>query len=124
MSGRLYRDTSRAWVGGVLAGVADSLQVPVGLVRLFSLPLLLTPLLPLTIITYVIALVVLPIKPPAPPPANPEREAFRESLVDHPSATFGQVRHRFREIEHRIRRIEAYVTSPDYEIDQELRQRR
>lgn len=117
---RLVRDSQRRWVGGVCAGVANYLAVPVFFVRLCMIPLIMTPLLPFTVIAYVIACVVIPPSSQQDQPVDTEREEFRRSALAAPSATFGQVRHRMRDLEHRIRRMEAYVTSPEFEIDREL----
>ncbi|MDX1569656.1 MAG: PspC domain-containing protein [Xanthomonadales bacterium] len=123
MERRLYRDPNRRWIGGVCAGIAEYLAVPVFLVRLLTIPLLLSPLCPLTLIAYVICLFKIPVRETHGKPEDPEIENFRRSVNRAPAATFGQVRHRMREIEHRIRRMEAYVTSAEYEIDQGIGRR-
>lgn len=123
MERRLRRDPKRRWIGGVCAGIADFLGVPVFLVRLLTVPLLLSPLLPLAVIAYVIALIAIPLRRESAV-VDPEAESFRRSVQAAPSATFGQVRHSMRELEHRLRRLEAYVTSPEFDFDENLRQRR
>ena len=123
MERRLYRDPKRRWIGGVCAGLAEYLAVPVFLVRLLTIPLLLSPLCPLAVIAYVICLFKIPVRDTHSTKEDPEIEMFRRSVNRAPAATFGQVRHRMREIEHKLRRMEAYVTSAEYEIDQGLGRR-
>jgi phage shock protein C len=117
---RLQRDVERRWIGGVCAGLANYLTVPVFFVRLCALPLVLTPLLPLSVVAYVVACLAIPAAPERTEPVDTEREEFRRSALASPSATFRHVRHQMRELEHRIRRMEAYVTSPGFDIDQQL----
>ena len=114
---RIYRDTRRRWIGGVCAGFADHLGVPVFFIRLLALMLLVTPVAPLAVIIYLFLLFRIP-KRPTPPPSESEAEDFRRQVTHAPAATFGQVRHRMRELEHRIRRLEAYVTSTEFKFNQ------
>ncbi len=70
---RLYRDSDRRWVGGVCAGVANYLAVPVFFVRLCMIPLLITPLLPFTVMSYVIACAAIPPTSKREEPVDTER---------------------------------------------------
>lgn len=118
---RLYRDIEHRWIGGVCAGIALYLAVPVFWVRLITVLPMFSPLLPLVVLSYIIAVLRIP-----PPPEglyeNDEQRDFLRSLNAAPSTTFGEIRHRMRELEHRLRRMEAYVTSPEFEFDQGMRQ--
>lgn len=110
---RLYRNPERRWIGGVCAGIADYLAVPVFWVRLLALLPMLSPLLPLVALGYFIMVLRIPVQPDGLY-QNTEQEEFLRTVHSAPSATFGEVRHRLRDIEHRIRRMEAYVTSADF----------
>lgn len=120
---RLNRDMRRRWIGGVCAGIAEHLGVPVFFIRLLALMTLVTPVMPLAVILYIIAVLRIPKAPRAPEAQDPEQVAFQRSITYAPSASFGQVRHRLRELEHRVRRMEAYVTSTEFELDQGLGRR-
>ena len=117
----LYRDPDGRWIAGICAGIANHLAVPVFWVRLLTVLPLFSPLLPVVLLTYIIATFRIPVEPDSLY-ENPEEEEFLRSVHAAPSATFGQLRHRMRGLEHRLRRLEAYVTSPEFNIDQGLRE--
>ncbi len=117
---RLFRDPSRRWVAGICAGIANHLGVPVFWVRLLAVVPLLSPLLPIMFLGYVIATVRIPLEPDSLY-EDAEEQEFVRSVHSAPSATFGQLRHRMRSLEYRLRSIEAYVTSAEFTIDQDLK---
>lgn len=117
---RLYRDPRRAWVAGVCAGIANYLGVPVFWIRLLTVLPLMSPLAPLVVIAYLIAICRIP-REPEELYRDEEEKEFWQSVSHAPSATFGQVRHKMRDLEHRLRRLEAYVTSTEFEFNQNLR---
>ena len=116
---RIYRDIERRWVGGVCAGIANYLAVPVFWVRLLTVLPLLTPMFPIVALVYIIAVFRIPPQPEALYD-NTEEEAFLYELNRAPSNTFGQLRHNMRDLEHRLQCMEAYVTSREFEMDREL----
>ncbi len=116
---RLCRDTDRGWIGGVCAGIANHLGVPVFWVRLLALLPLISPLLPLAVIVYIVMVCTIP-KRQEPLDLSEEEADFTEQVRHSPIGTFRDLRHRFRDMEHRLRRMEAYVTSAEYEIDHSL----
>lgn len=116
---KLYRDTEHKIIAGVCAGLAEKHGMPRVLVRLIAVLLLFTPLTLLVVIAYCVAAFVVPPKP-RDLYGSPEEEVFWRSVNSAPSDTFGQLRHRFREIENRLRRMEAYITSKEFELDREL----
>jgi phage shock protein C len=118
---RLYRDTKRGWVGGVCAGIAGYLAVPVFWVRLLTVLPMFSPLFPVVVIAYVVSVLRIPIMP-VELSENSEQAEFVRTMNAAPSATFGEVRHQMRELEHRLRRMEAYVTSPEFDFEQGMRQ--
>lgn len=118
----IYRDPSRAWIAGVCAGFADyfgsrPLTIRVIVLLLCTFP----PLGVLICLGYAVAAFRLPVKPIGGP-AEAAAQAFSRSMNRKPAETFGDVRHRMRELETRLRRMEAYVTSPEYEIDRGIRE--
>ncbi len=116
---RLYRDPRGAWVAGVCAGIANYLGVPVFWIRLLTVLPLLSPLMPLVVISYLVATIRIPREPEELYRDDEEKE-FWQSVSHAPSATFGEVRHKMRDLEHRLRRLEAYVTSTEFEFNQNL----
>lgn len=117
---RIYRDTERRWIGGVCAGIANYMAVPVFWVRLLTVLPLLTPMFPIVTLVYIIAIFRIPPQPDELY-ATTEEEEFLHALNRAPSNTFGQLRHTMRDLEHRLRRMEAYVTSTEFEFDQGMR---
>lgn len=117
---RLYRDRKNAIVAGVCAGIADYFGARRGIIRLITVLVFFTPLMPLVAITYVLAAINLPERPDDLY-TDKQEEAFWQSINSAPRNTFGQVRHRVRELELRLRRLEAYVTSKEFELDRELK---
>ena len=118
---RLYRDRKRGWISGICAGVANNLGVPVFWVRLLAVLPLLTPMMPLVVLAYLVATFRIPLEPDELYESAEEME-FRRSVHSAPSATFGQLRHTMRDLEYRLRRLEAFVTSPQFRIDDGLKE--
>lgn len=120
-SPRLTRDVHRRWIAGVLAGAARHFGWNLFALRLVVIVAMLTPLVPAVIVAYVLAALLIPanhhLPPPAPLAAAPEPLANRVPTAD-------ELRWRLREMEDRLRAMEAYVTSTQYEIDRELREKR
>lgn len=119
---RFYRDTKRGWIGGVCAGFANHLGIPVFWVRLLALLPMMTPLAVFVFIAYWIVVFRVP-REPEGLYESPEQKEFYRAVKAEPSVTFGQVRHNLRDLEHRIRRMEAYVTSAEYQFDDLKKQR-
>lgn len=116
---RLYRDTEHKLLAGVCAGIAEKHGLPRLVVRAITVLLLFTPLTLVVVIAYCVAAFLVPEKP-RDLYRSPDEEVFWRSVNRAPADTFGQVRHRFREMENRLRRMEAYVTSKEFELDREL----
>jgi phage shock protein C len=117
---RIYRDIERRWVGGVCAGIANYLAVPVFWVRLLTVLPLCSPMFPIVTLVYIIAVFRIPPRPEALY-ADTEEEAFLNALNQAPSNTFGQLRHTMRDLEHRLQRMEAFVTSTEFEYEQGMK---
>src|SRR4030095_3983807 len=81
----MYRDTRRAWIAGVCAGIADYFGVSVGLVRFLTFLEALFFTMP-TLFGYLIAALVLQRKPEHLYSSH-EEEAFWRSVRLEPSRT-------------------------------------
>lgn len=132
-STRIHRDIDRKWVAGVIAGLAGHLGWSLAAMRVVAIVLLCTPMMPAVVLLYVVAAVILPpartlavpmphAAPPPPPPGA--TSAPNWSATAPPAhAQAGDLRQQLRELEDRLRAMEAYLTSPQYEIDRQLRKR-
>jgi phage shock protein C len=116
---QLYRDTDKAILAGVCAGIANYFGVGRLTVRALTVLSLLF-FMPFTILTYLALAVILPGQP-----RNLYRgeddEAFWRSYRASPQRTFGEVKHRYRDLERRLQRMERYLTSRRYNLDREFR---
>ncbi len=115
---RLYRDVEHRVLCGVCAGIADYLGVSRGGTR-FVAVLLFLFWFPFAFVAYVALCVLLP-KKPRQLYRNEREEVFWRSVRRSPEATFGNVRHKFRDMEARMRKMERYVTSSKFKLDREF----
>ncbi len=116
---RLYRDTEEGRIRGVCAGIAAYFGIPALIVRgLWLIGLFMNP--PLVAISYFILAWLLPDRP-GDLFASDQEEAFWKQVRTEPAGTVHDLRHRFRTSEQRLRAMEAYVTSPEFELNRELR---
>ncbi|MCB1598574.1 MAG: PspC domain-containing protein [Lysobacterales bacterium] len=123
---RVYRDVDRRWFAGVLAGFASHFGWNLTALRIVTIIACMTPMVPLVFVGYVLAALILPPRsslPPPPPPAA-DRDARQWQDAPPPGVSAGELKYRLREMEDRLRAMEAYVTSAQYEIDRELRDKR
>lgn len=117
---RLFRDKENAMIAGVCAGIADYFGLNRKGVRLVTfLFILIPPFFAFMVISYVVLAIVIPVKPQELY-ENAEQAEFWRGVSNAPSDVFGALRHRFRELNHRLEKMEAFVTSREFEIDQEL----
>lgn len=116
---QLYRNAREGKVKGVCRGFADYFGIPVLLVRaVWLIALFVNPML--TLIGYFLLAWLLPERP-ADLFTDEKEEAFWQQVRREPVGTVYELRHHFRTNERRLRAIEAYVTSPEYELNRELR---
>ena len=54
-------------------------------------------------------------------PQSPQQEAFWQSVRRDPPRTLHSLKCKFRDLERRLRAAEATVTSPGFQMDQELK---
>jgi phage shock protein C len=117
---RLFRDKEHAVLAGVCAGIAEYFGLNRKGVRLVTfLFILFPPFFAFIVISYVVLAIVLPVKPVDLFESSEQAEFWR-GVSNAPSDVFGALRHRFRELNHRLEKMEAFVTSREFEIDQEL----
>lgn len=116
---RLYRDRENAMLAGVCAGLADyfgfnrrGVRLVVAIGALFFLPFV--------VVSYLVLAILLPVRPGGVN-VDEEKAEFWRDVSNAPSDVFSNVKHRFKELDRRLQRMEAYVTSPEYEFDRELR---
>ena len=116
---RFYRNSSRAMVGGVCAGLADYFGFNLKVTRLLAFVALLFAM-PATLLAYFGTVFLVPSAPAKPdkPDYDPD---FRKALRSDPSRTMGEVGRRFSKLDARLARLERYVTSSRYNLDQEFR---
>ena len=115
---RFYRNSSKAMVGGVCAGVADYFGFNLRVTRILAVVSLLFAF-PATMLAYFATVLLVPSRPAQPVPEyDPE---FRKALRSDPSRTMTEVGRRFKKLDARLARLERYVTSPRYDLDQEFR---
>jgi len=115
---RFYRDTDRAKLGGVCAGLADYFGFNLCVTRFLAIVAFFVAM-PMTIIAYLAAVLLIPARSARNDrPADPE---FRRAVRSSPAQTADDIRRRFRSLDRRLARMEKYVTSSRYELDREFR---
>ena len=114
----LYRDTDRAKLGGVCAGLAEYFGFNLCVTRFLAIIAFIFAM-PMTIIAYLAAVLLIPARSSRDDrPADPE---FRRAVRSSPAQTADDIRRRFRSLDRRLARMEKYVTSSRYELDKEFR---
>ena len=116
---RLYRDTRRAWLAGVCAGIAEYFGVSVGLVRFLTFLGAVFFIMP-AVFGYLIAALVLK-RRPEHLYASGEEEAFWRSVRLEPSRTAHDLLRKFQELERRLRAAEARVTSSEFRLRRQFK---
>jgi phage shock protein C len=120
---RLYRDSDRAVLGGVCAGLANYLGFNLKVTRLLCVIAFLC-VFPFALVAYLAAVFLIPASSSR---IYDERmyderrkEALREEILRaRPSVS--EVRERYRNLEERLAKIEKYITSSRYDLDEEFR---
>lgn len=123
----LYRDSDRALLGGVCAGLARYLGFNLKVTRILAVIAFFCAM-PFVIIGYLAAVFLIPaassqgIDGPGSASEREERrkEALREE-IRRAKPTVAEVQKRCASLDERLARIEKYVTSSRYELDQEFR---
>ncbi len=121
---RLYRDTDRAVLGGVCAGLSTYLGFNLKVTRFLCVIAFLCAF-PFAVVAYLLAVLLIPASS-TPAHLRDEvkdelrKEALREEIL-RARPTVDEVRERYKSMEERLAKIEKYVTSSRYELDEKLR---
>lgn len=120
---RLYRDSDRAVLGGVCAGLATYFGFNLKVTRFLCVIAFLCAF-PFAVFAYLLAVLLIPARSsPVYDRASYDelrKEALREEIL-RAKPTVNEVRERYRSMEERLAKIEEYVTSARYELDEEFR---
>ncbi len=115
---RFYRNSDKAKLGGVCAGLADYFGFNLKVTRLLAV-IAFCVAMPITIATYLAVVFLVPAAPSRPSESvDPE---FRKALRSSPTQTVSNVRRRYQSLDRRLARLEKYVTSSRYTLDKEFK---
>lgn len=115
---RFYRNSDKAILGGVCAGVADYFGFNLRVTRILTV-IAFFMAMPMTVIAY-IAIVMLVPATSLKGRAEQGDPDFRKALRSSPTQTMSDVRSRFKSLNRRLARLEKYVTSSRYQLDREF----
>lgn len=116
---RFYRNSDKAMIGGVCAGLADYFGFNLRVTRILAVISLLMAF-PATLLAYFGIVFLVPAAPGTA--ARPDYdEAFRRAVRSDPRHTMAEVGRRYKKMEARLAKLERYVTSPRFDLDQEFR---
>jgi phage shock protein C len=115
----LYRDTRKAKVAGVCAGLAAYLDIRVKFIRIGLILGLVFFFVPVSIAYVVLALVLKPM--PEQMFQSEAEERFWRGVTASPNRTAGDLRARFRSLDRRLSEIETRVTSDEFSLRQKFR---
>jgi phage shock protein C len=121
--GRLYRDSDRAVLGGVCAGLARYLGFNLKVTRFLAIIAFLCAM-PFAVIGYLVAVFLIPSSSSTIYDESRYEEIRNEGLreeIRRAKPTVGEVRRRYESMDERLARIEKYVTSSRYELDEKFR---
>jgi phage shock protein C len=119
----LYRDTDRAVLGGVCAGLARYLGFNLKITRFLAVIAFLCAM-PFAVIGYLAAVFLIPSSASTTYDESRYEEIRKEELreaIRRAKPTVGEVRKRYESMDERLARIEKYVTSSRYELDEKFR---
>ena len=120
---RLYRDSDRAVLGGVCAGLAKHLGFNLKVTRFLAVVAFFCAM-PITIIGYLAAVFLIPAASSKAYDDVSREEMRKEKLREEilrAKPTVNEVRERYKSMDERLAKIEKYVTSSRYELDEEFR---
>jgi len=120
---RLYRDSDRAVLGGVCAGLATHLGFNLKVTRFLAVVAFFCAM-PITIIGYLAAVFLIPAASSKTYDDVGSEELRKEKLREEilrAKPTANEVRERYKSMDERLAKIEKYVTSSRYELDEEFR---
>jgi len=120
---RLYRDSDRAMLGGVCAGLAKHLGFNLKVTRFLAVVAFFCAM-PITIIGYLAAVFLIPAASSKTYDDGSSEELRKERLREEilrAKPTVNEVRERYKSMDERLAKIEKYITSSRYELDEEFR---
>ena len=117
---KLYKDPRRGKCMGVCAGIADYLDIKVGVVRVLTVIGALVTGIWFFVIAYFVLGFVLDPKPRDLYEDEKEEEFWKQTRKA-PDYTAAELRRRFRDIERRTSDMEAYMTSKRFRLERELK---
>ena len=117
-SRRFYRNSDKAMLGGVCAGLADYFGFNLRVTRLLVI-IAFFMAMPMTVIAYFAIVVLVPSESPSAKSKQVDPE-FLKAVRSSPSQTMNDVRSRFKALDRRLARLEKYVTSSRYQLDREF----
>jgi len=118
---QLRRDTRNGKIAGVCAGLANHFRFDRNVVRLGWIVSFFF-LGPISLFAYaVMAFVVKPQEAPIVRKHSAEEERFWRTFSVKPTATFSELKHRFRAIDARVSDMERAVTSNEYGLKKAFR---
>jgi len=117
---RFYRNSDRALIGGVCAGLAEYFGFNLQVTRILAIFTLLMAM-PAALIAYFGVVFLVPSRSERKHRQEYDPE-FRKALRSNPVRTLGDVRRRYQGLDSRLARLERYVTSPRFNLDQEFKQ--
>jgi len=121
--GRLYRDSDRAVLGGVCAGLARYLGFNLKVTRLLAVIAFLCAM-PFAVVGYLAAVFLIPSSSSKVYDKAAYDEMRKEELreeIRRAKPNVDEVRRRYESMDERLARIEKYVTSSRYELDEKFR---
>ena len=125
---RLYRDTDRAVLGGVCAGLARYFGMNLKVTRFLCVIAFLCAF-PFALIAYLAAMLLIPSSSSRIYDKDMRDELRRDEIrkerlreeILRAKPTVGEVRERYKDMDARLAKIEKYVTSSRYELDEKFR---
>lgn len=125
---RLYRDSDRAVIGGVCAGLARYFGMNLKVTRFLCVIAFLCAF-PFAFIAYLAAMFLIPSSSSKIYDEQVRDELRRDEMrkerlreeIMRAKPSVGEVKKRYEDMDQRLAKIEKYVTSSRYELDEKLR---
>ena len=114
---RFYRNSDKAMLAGVCAGIADYFGFNLCVTRLLAIIAFFA--MPVVALGYLALVLLIPSASPRKmqPTADP---GFRKKMRSSPAQTMSDVRSRFKSLDRRLQRLEKHVTSSRYQLEREF----
>lgn len=117
---KLRRSRRNSVLFGVCGGIAEHYDLSPWGVRLVFLLLAAAPVVtfPFMVLFYVVLAIMLPLEPEA---SILDRTDSGEEVITSRAEALRRIHQRYESLEKRLERMESIVTSPGFEVDDELR---